>query len=343
MDLIERYLHAVKTHLPLEQQDDVVAELGEDLRSRIEARESELGRPLDESDVVAVLKAVGHPGRLAAGYGPWQQLIGRALFPMYIHILKIALGLALLVNVVVAAVLFATGHSVGESLRGLIAFPFLTAILVFGWVTIVFAIVDAKDGPAVLKDARSSLKTLLGEDWDPRDLPPVPRHRSTVRRWQVVLDLVGAVMLLVWWLFVPSHPFLLFGPGAAFLSPGPGLLTGYLAVAIIAGLIVLARVVVLWRPAYRLVVGVVSNVLGISGIGVLLWTGGPYVVAAAGAATPPDLARALVWIDRAVVVGMAVVAIITMTDVIKDVWRLWRAQRPASVAATASTRPGSPR
>ena len=44
MDLIERYLHAVKGHLPLKQQDDVVAELAEDLRSRVDERESELGR-----------------------------------------------------------------------------------------------------------------------------------------------------------------------------------------------------------------------------------------------------------------------------------------------------------
>ena len=56
MDLIERYLHAVKSHLPLKQQEDVVAELADDLRSRIDDRESELGRPLDEAEVVAILK-----------------------------------------------------------------------------------------------------------------------------------------------------------------------------------------------------------------------------------------------------------------------------------------------
>ena len=109
MDLIERYLHAVKSHLPLKQQDDVVAELGDDLRSRIDEREAELGRPLDESEVVAVLKSLGHPAHLAGKYGSWQQLIGPALFPMYVHILKFAMGLALLVNVVLAAVLLATG------------------------------------------------------------------------------------------------------------------------------------------------------------------------------------------------------------------------------------------
>ena len=223
MDLIERYLHAVKGHLPLKQQDDVVAELADDLRSRLDDREAELGRPLDEDEVVAILRQLGRPSHLAARYGSWQQLIGPALFPMYVHILKFAMGLALLVNVVLAAVLLAVGRPPGEALRGIVAFPFVTAIMVFGWVTIVFALIDAKVGPAALAEVHSGHKAIF-DKWDPRTLPPVPRHRSTVPVWQVVLDLVGAVLVLGWWLAIPSNPFLLFGPGSAFLAPGPGLL-----------------------------------------------------------------------------------------------------------------------
>ena len=65
MDLIERYLHAVKEHLPAAQQQDVIEELGDDLRSRIEERESALGRPLVEDEVVAILKQLGRPMILA--------------------------------------------------------------------------------------------------------------------------------------------------------------------------------------------------------------------------------------------------------------------------------------
>ena len=158
-----------------------------------------------------------------------------------------------------------------------------------------------------------------------------------------MLDLVGAVLVLAWWLAVPSNPFLLFGPGSAFLAPGPGLLASYMPVAILGALIVAARGVALWRPRYRVVVGLVSNLLGIAAVCAILWTGGPYVVAVAGANAPADLVRAMAWIDRSVVVGIVVVAVITMTDIIKDVRRLWRARRPASVAASASTPPGSPR
>lgn len=58
MDLFERYLHAVKTHLPAGQQDDVVAELAEDLRPRIDDRQAELGRPLTADAVAGILSDV---------------------------------------------------------------------------------------------------------------------------------------------------------------------------------------------------------------------------------------------------------------------------------------------
>ena len=51
MDLIERYLNEVKFWLPGSQREDVIQELGEDLRSQIEERESATGRKLTETEV----------------------------------------------------------------------------------------------------------------------------------------------------------------------------------------------------------------------------------------------------------------------------------------------------
>jgi hypothetical protein len=56
MDLINRYLQAVKFWLPKNQKQDIIAELAEDLRSQIEDREAELGRQLNESEVAELLK-----------------------------------------------------------------------------------------------------------------------------------------------------------------------------------------------------------------------------------------------------------------------------------------------
>lgn len=70
MDLIERYLHAVKFWLPKAERDDILAELSEDIRLQIEEREKELGRPLDDGEVAAILKRRGDPGSVASRYLP---------------------------------------------------------------------------------------------------------------------------------------------------------------------------------------------------------------------------------------------------------------------------------
>jgi len=76
MDLLERYLQEVRTYLPKPQQDDILKELGENLRAQMEDKETELGRPLNEEEVAAILKKHGHPMFVAARYRQTRQLIG---------------------------------------------------------------------------------------------------------------------------------------------------------------------------------------------------------------------------------------------------------------------------
>src|SRR5215472_7611256 len=83
MDLVERYLHAVRFWLPRGQQDDVAAELGDDIRSQIEEQEGKLGRNLTELEVASLLKERGRPMIVAGRYRPQEYLIGPALFPAY--------------------------------------------------------------------------------------------------------------------------------------------------------------------------------------------------------------------------------------------------------------------
>jgi len=92
MDLINRYLQAVKFWLPKNQKQDIIAELAEDLRSQIEDREAELGRKLNESEVADLLKQRGRPVLVANRFLPQDSLIGPVLFPIYLFVL-ILLGL----------------------------------------------------------------------------------------------------------------------------------------------------------------------------------------------------------------------------------------------------------
>ena len=54
MELLDSYLKAVRRYLPRSQRDDIVAELSVELRAQIESRESELGRPLRDDELMAI-------------------------------------------------------------------------------------------------------------------------------------------------------------------------------------------------------------------------------------------------------------------------------------------------
>ncbi|MFX5752077.1 hypothetical protein ABTE32_21900, partial [Acinetobacter baumannii] len=75
MDLIERYLGAVRWNLPSAKADDIVAELADLIAARIEDREEMLGRPLDKSEVSQILREFGHPLAVAGQYHGQQVLI----------------------------------------------------------------------------------------------------------------------------------------------------------------------------------------------------------------------------------------------------------------------------
>src|SRR5947209_15980425 len=101
MDLLDRYLQAVKFWLPKDQKNDIIAELSEDLRSEIEEKESASGRKLNDNELSDLLKQRGRPVFVASRYLPQEQLIGPALFPIYRLVLKIVMACYLAPSVLV--------------------------------------------------------------------------------------------------------------------------------------------------------------------------------------------------------------------------------------------------
>src|SRR6185369_190234 len=89
MELLDRYLHAVRKRLPGKQRDDIVAELRDILLTQIEAEETSRGRRLSEDEIAAMLKRFGRPMTVAARYGASNYLIGPALYPAYLASLKL--------------------------------------------------------------------------------------------------------------------------------------------------------------------------------------------------------------------------------------------------------------
>src|SRR5260370_35805464 len=91
MDLLERYLQAVRTYLPTSQQEDILKELGENLRAQMADKEAELGRPLSEDELADILKKHGHPVLVATRHRQSRHLIGTTRSPFYCRAMTILL------------------------------------------------------------------------------------------------------------------------------------------------------------------------------------------------------------------------------------------------------------
>jgi hypothetical protein len=189
MELVDRYLDAVKRHLPKAQQDDIVAELADDIESQLESKEVELGRPLNLDEQSDVLKAYARPIVVAARYRPQQYLIGPGLFPYYVNTLKTAL-------VVVLALWFA-----GATVEAIVGSDHVSAYLptlslfntllwVIGVVTVIFTV-------------RERVPAGWPARWDPRRLPRV-RQARLVSRTTLVWELIWNLAFVSWLLDVPG-------------------------------------------------------------------------------------------------------------------------------------------
>ena len=212
MEVLDRYLQAVRTWLPKAQQDDIVAELSVDLRAQIEEAEAEHGRPLEERELAAILQQRGHPLWVAEAYLPQQHLIGPALLPTYRRVVKIALGCqwAAFAAVYVVLGLVFEVKGVSSSLGAWVWQACLYGFATGGLITLIFARLERSQ-----RRARS-----LGA-WDPRrpeELPSVPADPAVARRLRRRISAAGelamSVLFTLFWVGVVRPPST---PGISFL------------------------------------------------------------------------------------------------------------------------------
>jgi hypothetical protein len=222
MELLDRYLQAVKKYLPTRRQDDIIAELRANMESQIEDKESELGRPLTQGEMEDLLRKIGSPMKVASRYQPQQYLIGPTFFPMYLYVMRIALLWAFIISVIVTAVVIPfTSPNADEVFASLFRIPG-TLIQVAGWITLVFAGIEFA---TTRYPGKCPPIAGLTDQWQPSSLPPLeadgagkgkPRSHA-----QAVAEIIFGCLFLMWLLLIPRHPFLLMGPGAFYLHDGP--------------------------------------------------------------------------------------------------------------------------
>ncbi|MGA9583856.1 MAG: hypothetical protein WBQ95_00935 [Terracidiphilus sp.] len=222
MELLDRYLQAVKKYLPTRRQDDIIAELRANMESQIEDKESELGRPLTQGEMEDLLRKMGSPVIVASRYQPQQYLIGPTLFPLYLYVLRVvALWTLIIYSLVIVVVIPLTSPDHSDIAASLLHTPGVL-INVAAWVTLIFV---AFEFFAARYPEKCPPLACFADNWNPSSLPPLEKADVSGRKprsfIQAVAEVVVGFLLMAWLLLIPSHPFLLMGPGVVVLRIAP--------------------------------------------------------------------------------------------------------------------------
>lgn len=217
MEILERYLQAVRKFLPGKRQDDIIAELRVNLEAQIEDAESERGRSLSKAELEELLKKMGSPIFVAMRYQPQRYVIGPKFFPMYWYVMRLAMMWSLFVYAIVNAVQIGASqsgpHVATAIAQALFQAPF-TLLTVAAWITLAFAAIEyvVEHHPEVGKSHE-----WLGGNWSVDSLPALEKSvvSGSPRRSyaKAVAEVVFGFIFLAWLLLVPKYPILMFGPG----------------------------------------------------------------------------------------------------------------------------------
>jgi hypothetical protein len=218
MDLLDRYLQAVKKHLPWQRQDDILAELRANLEAQLEDKEAGLGRPLTMGEAEDWLRQIGPPRQVAARYQPQQYLIGPLLYPEYWFVLRTAVFWVMIVYLIGVAVQIAVRTpSWAAVFEGLLHVPEVL-LTTAASVTLIFAVIEFM---AARYPERWPALAAFPSDWSPSALPKAEkvseRGQKPRSRAHAVAEVILIFLGLAWLLLLPHYPYLLIGPGAAYL------------------------------------------------------------------------------------------------------------------------------
>lgn len=312
MELVERYLHAVSTYLPKEQAGDIVAELKDNLLSRIEDREGELGRPLSAGELQAVLKQSGHPMLVAGRYLPQQQLIGAGVYPYWWFSLRLVVTMVALVYVALTGINAVTGgNPVQAAMQGAFAFAG-TALFYAAVVTLVFALLE-----------RYQVRIGLFDNWQPAKLAPV-NESLRISRGESLFDLTVSVVFIGWWLDLISFPLVLHEDVALPFTLSAAWQPYWWGILLLSAMDLVLAVANLLKPYWRwdrLLLRILLNVVGLA-ILYALFQQADLVVLNQAAELSAGLQRLVSVVNQGVHVVLAVIALVLLVELTQDGRRL---------------------
>jgi len=236
MELIDRYIYAIGQALPESRRDEITRELRANILDKLEAISEEQGRKPSEAEVAAVLKALGHPQKVAGSFSTTQQLVSAELFPVY----KKALHYGLILVFILALIQFGV-HLLNSGNLAISNFLYeivQKGLIMFASVTGAFYLLSNPVGGKPYFDPYKC--------WEPEKLPPVTRGWQRISACEQSVNFTAdlfALLLLNYALWMPSSQ--LAGLTIAFAEP---MLQW---IPILSAIIVVSLIFGLWKLIYR--------------------------------------------------------------------------------------------
>ena len=305
MDMLEDYLRAVSRLLPKAKREDIIAELRDEILTRIESRESELGSTLTPDETEQLLRDFGHPIVVAARYRDEPQYsVGPALYPFWIFAVRLAVILELVISAIVFFGRIVGGANPAQAFGSAIGTGITGVMTLIGFATVAAWIIERK-GVSIdyFKTWRvRDLRFLDFPIWDWSDWSDSMDkwQRSALYRaaahdngayhgWNLrqssagrgVGAIVAGVVFLLWWVGLLSfglrpipvdYASLQIDPGALAHVDWPALKAAvyWPVLAWSFALILFGTVILTWRRGVRLR-GVIDIFMGLAGLAIALW------------------------------------------------------------------------
>lgn len=318
MDIIERYLGAVRWNLHSDKPDDIIAELRDLIASRIEEREEALDRPLTRDETSKLLQEFGHPLVVAAGYGKQHSLIGPDIFPFYLFSLKIVLGVCAAVLIVQAAANALFSHHLVRAMAQGFDGAFWTLLANAGLVTLIFAVLE-----------RTGWLSEHLNRWTPEQLPDLSDFQLKPKKmWEAAFGVVAGIAFLLWWGGIIHLPKFASENKGLLVEPGAIWVQYYWPIFAIAVLGLAISLVELMRPRWRGMLAALTVASAAAGIALLasIYRAGGWVTVTSTGMDADKMASIERALHLALSISFLVCGAIWALQALIAIWRLMRSR-----------------
>jgi hypothetical protein len=198
MNLLDKYIIEIGKKLPRKNRLDLQTEIRSTIEDMLEDRSRSAKRPIDNQMIEDILAEYGSPAKVAAAYHTTHYVIGPQLYPFFILVVKIVLGVLLAVTLAGFLWNYYT-NPVGPGFMkalGQFALQFFGgATAALGNIGLIFAILERVLPASEFDETK--------EEWKPSDLNAEP-DPDKVSRGEMIFSILFTFLGLMVLNFVPE-------------------------------------------------------------------------------------------------------------------------------------------